>query len=70
MKMNHLFDYDDSLLCGLVGDDVEYVMATNDTVLHLSVTPDIWIISLDTADVASDVCRLHSSHAKGIYTGQ
>lgn len=54
--MSHLFDYDDSLLCGLVSDDVEYVMTTDYAVLHLGVTPDIWIISLDAADGALDFC--------------
>lgn len=68
--MSHLFDYDDSLLCGLVSDDVEYVMTTDYAVLHLGVTPDIWIISLDAADGALDFCRLQSGHTKGIYTGQ
>lgn len=66
----NLFDYDDSLLCGLVSDNVEYVMTTDDTVLHLSVTPNIRIIGLNSADGTSDLCGLHSSHTKGIYTRQ
>lgn len=64
------FDNDNSLLRGLVSDDVEYVVTPDNAVLHLSVAPNIRIICLDAADGASDVCRLRSGHTKGIYTRQ
>lgn len=64
--INDLFYYDDSLLCGLVCDNVECVMAPDDTVLHLSIAPNIWIISLDASNGASDLGRLHGGHPEGI----
>lgn len=63
-KISYLLDYDDSLLCGLVSDDVEHVVTADDAVLHLGVAADIWIISLNTSYGASDLCRLHSSHTE------
>lgn len=67
MKGN-LFDYDDSLLCVLVSDDVEYVVSPNNTVLHLSITADVGIVRLNTTNGATDLCGLCSSHSKGICT--
>lgn len=67
-KRSHLFDYDDSLLCGLVSDNVEYVMTPDDTVLHLCIAPDVGIIGLDTSDGTSNLCRLHGTQPEGIYT--
>lgn len=69
-KISYPFDYNDSLLCGLVSNDVEYVMTTDDTVLHLSITPNVWIISLNPTYGTSDLCRLHSRHTEGIYKWQ
>lgn len=65
-REENLCDYDDSLLCGLVSDNVEYVMTADDTVLHLSITPNIRIIGLNAADGTSDLCGLRSGHTKGI----
>lgn len=45
----YLFDDDDALLCRLVGDDVENVVTSDDGVLHLCVTPTVWILSPDAA---------------------
>lgn len=51
----NLFDYDDSLLCGLVRDDVEHVMTANDAVLHLCIPSDVWVLRLDSTDGASNL---------------
>lgn len=66
-RSRNLFDDDDSLLCGLVRDDVEHVVATHDTVLHLSVATDVWIVCLDSPDGAPNLYGLHSSHPERIY---
>lgn len=62
----NLFDHDDSLLCGLVRDDVEYVVTSDDAVLHLSIPPNIRIIGLNAADGSSDLCGLGGDHTEGI----
>lgn len=62
----NLFDYDDSLLCVWVRDDVEHVVTTNDAVLHLCIASDIRIFGLDSADGASNLYRLQARHSERI----
>ena len=38
------------LLSGLVGDDVEHVVAPHDAVVHLRVASDVRVISFDASD--------------------
>lgn len=62
----NLFDYDDSLLCGLVRDDVEHIVTANDAVLHLCVASDVWVLRLDSTNGASNLYGLQRCHAERI----
>lgn len=64
--MSHLFDYDDSLLGGLVGYNVEYVVSADDAIFHLSIATNIWIVGFNATDRTSDLRRLRSGHPEGI----
>lgn len=62
----NLFDYDDSLLCGLVCDNVEHVVTANDAVLHLCIASDVWVLRLDSTNGTSHLYGLQRCHAERI----
>lgn len=63
----NLFDDDDSLLCALVRYDVEHVVTANNAVLHLCIASYVRILSLDSADGASNLYGLQRCHAERIF---
>lgn len=66
LVFSNLFDYNDSLLCALIRDNVEHVMTANDAILHLCVGSYIRILCLDSADGTSNLYGLQGCYAERI----
>lgn len=66
MRKKHLFDNDDAFLRLLVGDDVKYVVPSNDAIFHLSIASHVWVVGFDSPNGPAHLGGLGCGYTKGI----